>query len=200
MQVYGPKRLRDARSSAGLNFADEPASVTDTPDTAAARPLLGPIDAGWLFLIAGLALLSAAVLIPAEQDLADARWRRDLALAHETNRLERLERYRAYLDALERNDAEVIESLAASQLNLVRADAQLVDAATQPAAFNASVFSQLEPGNVTVTAPPEHRSTLARLVTSRRTRLWVIGFAALCVLIGSLPPAIVGRRSQSSEP
>lgn len=166
--------------------------MTDVPDNspapdASARPLLAPFDPGWLFLIAGLVLLAAAVLIPAQQDLADARWRRDAALAHEHNRLERLERYQAYLDAVDSSDPQLVESLATSQLGLVRKGGQPVDYTASPNMFDASVFRQLEPGAVTVSAPPTARSVLARLVSSRETRLWVIGFAAVCVLVGTLP-------------
>lgn len=192
-QVYGPRAARDADSSGGSSStqagcADVPTTVSDSPDVPA-RPLLAPLDPGWLFLLAGLALLAAAVLIPAQQDLADARWRRDAALAHEHNRLERLHRYETYLEAVRHNDPELVRSLAASQLGLVRRGAEPVNSHRHPNLLSASVFRQLEPGAVTVASPPEPTSTLARLVTSRRTRLWVIAFAAVCVLVGTLPGA-----------
>ena len=166
--------------------------MPDSPDISAApeasgRPLLAPFDPGWLFLLAGLVLLAAAVLIPAQQDLADARWRRDAALAHEHNRLDRLDRYQAYLAAVETNDPQLVASLATSQLGLVPKGGQPVDSAASPNMLDASVFRQLEPGAVVVSAPPTARSVLARLVSSRETRLWVIGFAAVCVLVGTLP-------------
>ncbi|KAA0214013.1 MAG: hypothetical protein DYG94_02910 [Leptolyngbya sp. PLA3] len=159
-----------------------------------ARPLLAPIDPGWLFLLAGLTLLAAAVLIPAQQDLADARWRRDAALAHEQNRLERLGRYEEYLAAIERNDRALVESLAASQLGLVPKGGAPVDSSAHPNMLDASIFRQLEPGAVTVASPPTSDSILSRLVSSRKTRLWVIAGAAVCVLIGTLPHAAAARR------
>lgn len=198
-QVYEPRSPGDDRSGVGRSrprrgCADVHESVSDSADSPA-RPLLAPFDPGWLFLASGLALLSAAVLIPAQQNLADARWRRDAALAHEHNRLERLHRYEAYLHALESRDPTLVASLASSQLGLVRRGAEPISSTTHPNLRDASVFRELEPGAVTVSAPPVQRSALSSLVTSRKTRLWVVGAAAVCVLIGTLPGASPRRRS-----
>lgn len=165
----------------------------DTP----ARPLLAPLDPGWLFLLAGLVMLAAAVLIPAQHDLADARWRRDAALAHERNRLERLGRYEEYLAAIDRADPALVESLATSQLGLVPKGGEPVGSLAHPNMLDASVFRQLEPGAVTVASPPTSDSILSRLVSARQTRLWVIAGAAVCVLIGALPHA--ARRRARDE-
>lgn len=172
--------------------------MSESHDTHA-RPLLAPLDPGWLFLLAGLALLAAAVLIPAQQDLADARWRRDAALAHEQNRLERLARYEQYLAAIERNDPALVSSLAASQLGLVTKGGEPVGSFAHPNMLDASVFRQLEPGAVTVASPPTSDSILSRLVSARRTRLWVIAGAAVCVLIGTLPHTASARRRARDE-
>jgi hypothetical protein len=158
------------------------------PD-AKARPLLAPIDPGYLFLIAGLALLAAAVLIPAQGDLADARWRRDTALAHEHTHRERLERYEHYLDALDRQNPAVLESLAATQLNILPDRAKPIAATRLASDQTASIFRELEPPPTVVPPRDEHRSTLAGLVTDRDARLWVIAFAAICVLYSVLPRA-----------
>jgi len=158
-------------------------------DDANPRPLLAPIDPGYLFLIAGLALLASAALIPAQQDLADARWRRDAALAHEHTHNQRLARYQHYLDALERTDPTVVESLAISQLNILPERAEPI--ATTPANQTdaASIFRSLEPAPTKVPEPHQRQSTLASLVTDRNARLWVIAFAAICILYSVLPRA-----------
>jgi hypothetical protein len=156
------------------------------PD-AKARPLLAPIDPGYLFLIAGLALLAAAVLIPAQGDLADARWRRDTALAHEHTHRERLERYEHYLDALDGRDPAVIESLAVLQLNILPDRAAPVTLGPSPIDRSASIFRQLEPPPAVMPARDQHQSILAGLVTDRGARLWVIAFAAVCILYSVLP-------------
>lgn len=161
--------------------------MADSPETS--RPLLGHFDPGFLFLFAGLALLAASVLIPAQQDLAAARWRRDAALAHEATHRDRLDRYEQYLAALDRHDPAVVESLTLSQLNILPDRAQTIRYAPRPADQTASIFSLLEPAP-TVVAPLEQReSALAHLVTSRDARLWVIAIAAICVLYSVLPRA-----------
>ena len=42
------------------------------------------IDPGWLFILAGMGVLAAVVLIPASENLQRARWQRDRALAVES--------------------------------------------------------------------------------------------------------------------
>src|SRR5688572_11522684 len=108
------------------------------------RPLI-PLDAGWLFVIAGLGVLASTVLIPAIDDLEEARWQRDRAVAIERHRLERLERYGAYLDAVMRGEESVVLALAAEQLNRVPAGRQPLIPVTEPARRSASVFPSLEP-------------------------------------------------------
>ncbi|MGE3109143.1 MAG: hypothetical protein AB7G11_17350 [Phycisphaerales bacterium] len=163
-----------------------------------ARTPLIPIDAGWLFLLPGLVLLSATVLIPAYNDVLDARWARDRAAAIEQSRLDRLSRYGQYLDALERQDPSVVKSLAASQLNMVPESYEPLSPPVDPANVPASVFPLLEPEPLTISnlPPARQKSRLEVWSTSDRTRVWLIAAGGLCVLVGLLPPAV---RSASHE-
>ncbi len=163
------------------------------------RPILFPVlrptrdapitrlDPGWLFLIAGLAILSATILLPAKADLDEARWQRDRALAIESQRRERLIRHERYLRALEAREPGVVQSLAATQLHLVPEGRVPI----LPVNLNAdaSVFPTLEPAAIHL---PEHRpiaSTLARLATGPRSRLWLIAGGAFCLMVGLMPTA-----------
>ncbi len=156
------------------------------------RTPLFPFDAGWLFLLPGLALLSATVLIPAYNDLMDARWSRDRAAAIEQNRLDRLNRYGVYLDALEREDPSVVKSLAASQLNMVPESFEPLAPMRDPSNIPATVFPLLEPDpSVVPNVPPaREQSRLEVWSTSDRTRVWLIAAGGLCVLVGLLPTAV----------
>lgn len=168
------------------------------PRPAAERtPLFSP-DAGWLFLLPGLAILAAAVLIPAYDDLQEANWARDRAAAVEKHRLERIDRYGTYLDALEREDPSVVTSLAASQLNMVPETFEPIAPPTDPGQLNASVFPLLEPDAFSdpELPPKRNRSTLERLATGSSTRLWLIAGGALCVIIGLMPPSRTPVRSR----
>jgi hypothetical protein len=148
------------------------------------------LDPGWLFLCPGLVLLGATVLIPAQDDLAAARWKRDRAVAIEMNRLERLDHYGAYLGALDRGEDSVVLSLAAAQLNMAPEGHQPVSALSDPSRRDASVFPSLEPDPPVLPPPPDqsHRSKLATLATGERSRLWLIAGGALCIMVGLLPP------------
>lgn len=148
---------------------------------------LATIDPGWLFLIAGLALLAATMLIPAFDDLDEVRWQRDRALAVEHHRIDRLDRHGEYLGALHREEPALLISLAASQLNQIPRGKTPVLEASVDAASSASVFDALEPAPVLL---PERRrvgSLLEWLATGERTRPWLLGAAGMCLFIGVLP-------------
>ena len=158
----------------------------------APRPLIR-IDAGWPFLLTGIGILAATVLIPAQHDLEIVRWQRDRAVAIEQHRMDRLERYGTYLAALERNDETVMLSLAASQLNKSPAVRIPLDTRTDPSRTSASVFPELEPGPVKLPEKPaitERSSLLSRWAIDDTLRLWMLAAGMLCVLVGVLPPSV----------
>lgn len=144
------------------------------------------LDPGWLYLIAGLALIGATVLVGAADNLQDVQWQRNRALALEAHRLERLRRYDAYLDALDRHDPDLVLALTASELNELpvdRAPLQL------PTSVHPTVFSTLEPPPIQLPVRVVNRSMLHRLATSQRWRPWMLAAGAVCLLIALLPPA-----------
>ncbi|MFG0274093.1 MAG: hypothetical protein ACF8QF_03455 [Phycisphaerales bacterium] len=157
------------------------------------RPLSAVIsrfDPGWLFLCAGLAVLSATVLIPANDDLSRAHLQRDRARAIEARAADRLAHYSEYLDALRQGDRTVTLALAATQLNLAPTDRRVIELSPDgwdPAAFDASVFDELEPDPTPLPELSLPDTALRRLTTDDRARLWLIAGGALCVLVGLLP-------------
>lgn len=166
------------------------ASAPTTSDLAVpATPSRSVFDPGWLFLIAGLAILAATILIPAQDDLDQARWLRDRALAVEHHRLDRLDRYDSYLKSLDDADQSLIQSLAASQLNQIPSDRTPLPGTTETARSSASVFPALEPEPLILNDRHHVGSLLERWTTNDRTRIWLIGGGAFCVLIGLLPAA-----------
>jgi hypothetical protein len=163
------------------------------PAGEAPRPAPTPLfrfDPGWLFLLSGIALVAATVLIPAQHDLDMAHWQRDRAVAIEKHRQERLLRYGSYLDALKRQDESVVLSLTAMQLNQSPIDRVPLTPLADPAMTSASVFPSLEPDALTLPPKPEitpESSRLMRWTTSDGTRLWLLAGGVLCILIGLLP-------------
>lgn len=146
--------------------------------------------------MSGLVILSATVLMPAEDDLARARANRDRALALETHRSATLANHLAYLDGLSRGDETVLLSLAATQLNLAPADREVIIA---PVGGSVSPLDRLGASYEAplVSMPPD--SMLHRLATDRQARLWLIAAGAMCVLYGLLPPASVSRRREGAR-
>jgi hypothetical protein len=154
------------------------------------RPRRGALfDPGWLFLIAGVVILSATILLPARQDLAEAEFYRDRVEAVLDHRHQRLARYREYMLALERGDERLIRSLAAMQLNLAPVNQALLVPVGEIAQRSASVFASLEPPPLRLPERVEAPSLLEQWATDQRARLWLIAGGALCVLIGLLPMA-----------
>lgn len=178
-----------------------PRAPRQSEDVAAAppRPLIR-MDAGWLFLLPGVALLAAAILLPPADDLADARLQRDRMLAIEQHRLARLERYEQYIALLDAKDPVLYQSLAAQQLGLVPNDRRALATADSGRVVSASVFPALEPPPLVL---PERRrtgSTLETLALDRRGRLILIASAAICLLLGLLPPATPRPRPEPDAP
>jgi len=153
-------------------------------------PALFRFDPGWLFLLAGLALLAATVLIPAQDDLQQAELVLARAKAERSHAAERLANYAEFLDALNRADEDLMLQLAATHLNLTPAGRQPVPgvgASSNPTGL-IDTFAALEPappGEFVRIAP---RSLLHRWSTGERSRLWLLASGSLLTLIGLLPP------------
>jgi hypothetical protein len=180
--------------------------VRPRPDHAVPVPPLGYLDPGWLYLLAGLALVVATILIPAVRDLDEVRHQRDRALALEHHRLERLQRYQDYLEALERREPALVMALATSQLNQIPRGRTLIFEADAPhwaaaapahtTALSASVFAALEPPPPTLPLPRQPDSALYRWTTSERARPWLLAAGGVCLLMGLMPR---GRPSERTR-
>lgn len=175
--------------------------MSDGPSRSA--PLFNP-DPGWLFVIAGSALLSSVALIPAQDELAKAHAARTRALAVEAHRSKRLENFAAYNDALNRRDETLMKALAAGQLNLAPADKAALVASLEVITRSAGIFGDLEPKFVEPEIPPPPDSLLHALATRPATRTWVVLVGAVSLLYGLLPSgetrAVRRRRGVESTP
>jgi hypothetical protein len=166
-----------------------------SPRLAAPRRLRPLFDPGWLFLIAGLALLAATALITAQKEVAQARWLRDRVLAAESHRGERLARYEEYMGALESRNPTLVESLAGSQLNQIPSERAAIPGTVRDHTSDAGVFAALEPPALRLPSQRSVDSMLSKLVTNDATRMWMLAASALLILIGLLPPSRGWSRS-----
>lgn len=168
---------------------------TQTP----AGRALAAFDPAWLFLLSGLALVAATALIPAAEDLADARWRRDRLLAMEDHALERLDRGERYLSALQRGDEVVERTLAAVHRGEVAPGRVRLAGQASPTLGSADVLATIEPPPPPLPERPRVDSVLTRLATGSRARLWLIAAGMLCVMIGVLPPSAEAGGDEAEE-
>jgi len=164
------------------SLPDRPA-LPITPTVSANRPNLDP---AWLYLIAGLTVIAATVLVGAERNLQDVQWQRRRALALETHRIDRIRRYDAYLAALDRHDPALVLSLVASELNELPVNRVPLQ---DPKAPRQAVFASLEPPRLVLPDRAVNDSLLSRLATAERTRPVLLSFGALCLLVALLPAA-----------
>jgi len=170
-------------------------AVTASPNAGPGRrgPLL---DAGWLFLLAGVALLASTVLIPAQRDLEEARFYLKRAQIAEEHRLARMSNYASYLGMVADPDEQTLTNLVATQLNKAPQGMTLLasDSAgsgTQKKKPAADVYASLEPPPLVLPEKPERGepSRLERWATEDSSRLWLIAAGVMCVLVGILPPS-----------
>lgn len=158
----------------------------------AERPNFVPlfkIDPGWLFVVAGAALLSCVVIIPAQEDLRLAHAARDRALALEAHRSNRIKNYSMYGDALMRRDETLMKALAAGQLNLAPADKAALVTSAEYITRSAGVFADLEPKFEPPARTSRPDSLLYSLATRPTPRMWVMVIGAVAILYGLLPSA-----------
>ena len=138
--------------------------------------------------MAGLALLGATVVIPAIEDVAAAKFKRDRVVAVEEHRDERLARYEEFIGALDNREPSLVISLAESQLHQIPVDRGALPFGTaRSGRADASVFPNLEPDPLVLPTRERETSRLERLTTDEKSRPWVIIVGAVCVLVGLLP-------------
>jgi hypothetical protein len=160
------------------------ASIPDLRRSRSATPFFDP---GWLFIVSGLALLGACVLLPAKADVESARFHRDEVLRIEDHRAQRIARYEEYIGAVESRQPQVLLALAESQLNQIPADRGALPIGQHKhdmGSADASVFPALEPAPFVAGEYTPVVSRLEGLVTSERTRKWVMLVGLVGVLVG----------------
>ena len=150
---------------------------------------------GWLFVIAGLALCAAGILIPAQSDLQHLQNQRDQLLHEEAILSQRIEGRAQFLDQVERQDPALIKRLAASQLNLIPAQGTAVLLAPSVSApmdewVDATINTQPIPNTATI------QSTLSQLAQGRY-RLWLLASGVVCAFAGLLlDPSFTSSRGK----
>jgi hypothetical protein len=156
------------------------------------------LDCGWLYVLAGLALCAAGVLVPARRDLEDLRRQRDRLADEREIGQERAEAYETFLQLLADDDPALVRRLAAAQLNLVPADeTPVLVAASRTATVTDWIDRNVRAQRVEPQPPPD--TLLARLVGGPR-RMWVIAGGVLVVFVGLLLDDVRAPAGHGSPP
>jgi hypothetical protein len=140
------------------------------------------IDPGWLFTLAGLAVMVSAALLPAELDLHGLRQQRASIEAREAWNRQRLQAYDRFLSDLDRADPSLLRRLAASQLNLMpKGERPLLMATSIEHTVSDWIDATVPPFEFKPAPAPD--TLLARLAEGPR-RLWLMAGGAMSVFLG----------------
>jgi len=159
------------------------------PDMCASQTGLRRVDAGWLYLLAGTALVSSMVLIGPADDLVQIRYRRDRLGALEDDAIAKLHAYETFLEAIDEADPMLVRRLAAAQLNLIPESSKPIGLVG--AELDAHVddwITETLPPPMEVASPKVKDSWLRRL-SATPTRLWAMLAGVILIFIGLLPQA-----------
>ena len=141
----------------------------------------------WFIFAAGLAILVAALILPAQIDLRNTRIERDRALHIEQSHQTRIERYNTFLADMENPTQATIELLAMSQLGMIPKNREALVLGGQPA--DPQVFEILEPAIKPFEPRVASVSRLELLTTSPQSRFWFVLIGAISVMYGLMPAA-----------
>ncbi len=155
--------------------------------TSASQTGLRRVDAGWLFLLAGAALVSAMVLIGPADDLVQLQSRRDGLAALESDAVSQLQGYETFLEALDEADPMLVRRLAAAQLNLIPENVRPIGliGVELDAHVDDWIHETLPPP--TIVEPPTVKDSWLRRLSNGPTRLWTMLAGILLIFIGLLP-------------
>lgn len=156
------------------------------------------IDSGWLYMLSGMILVAAVMLIAPADDLARMRYQHELIRAEEEAAQARLASYARLLAAVEERDPDVMRRLFATQLRVVPSGTVpvLLPGESPAEMLDASIDSWVEattPPKRHV-PPPVFRDSWLRRMSAGNGRLWLAGFGLLLVFVGLLPTAEAEER------
>ena len=139
-------------------------------------------DSGWLFLLAGSALLWAAIVLPANQELAHLQDRLKIIQLDHEHISKRIDQYQTFFDLIANRDPDLMHRIIRMQTNGdSNGDFVVFDpnAAKTPLQWLERRTARMP----TVVKSPDQHSILENL-TAGDQRLWVAGFGGLIVFIG----------------
>ncbi len=155
-------------------------------------PLFNP-DPGWLFLVAGIALIVCAAVIPEAEKVHVMRTQLQTIRFGQQHNFARMAACSKFLDDLKAGDQGLVRRLAASQLNLMpRGETALLIATSIDSTPSDWIEASVTPPIYDADPYPD---TLLSRWTLGPQRLWVIAAGAFSVFLG----LIFGPVAQTQE-
>lgn len=166
--------------------------------TVVSRPLFR-LDAGWPFVLAGLVMLVAVVVLPGRRGVHDMRAQLDLLQTQEVVTIERLNAYTQFLDGIRSGDPQLLRRLGASQLNLVPdGETPILVAASLDQTVPAWIDQTVAP--VSVRDRPYADTLLIRLAEGQ-WRVWLLAGSVFVIFLGLvLGPDMASRPRRRNVP
>lgn len=163
-------------------------------------PRLPRPDSGWLYLVPGLTLCIACVVIPARDDVVEQRRQIEELVAAEARLTETLRAYNELVSDIDRAEPSVIRELAATQLNLMPAgEAPVMLVANETVDITDWVDARIEKAQAARTPPVAPRQSRLQHLVSSTNRLWVMAAGAVLAFIGLLLSPGLTRPSVGAE-
>jgi hypothetical protein len=162
--------------------SDSAAASASAP-VAVSRPLFR-IDPGWPFVLAGLALLVAGILIPAQRELHELRGQQAMVEATEARVYARLEAYDRFLQDLRSREPDLIRRLAIAHLNMVPKGEQSL---LLTPGLDQTVAQWIDESVPPVQVQPEpYPDTLLGRLAVGPNRLWLLAASVFLLFVGML--------------
>ncbi len=160
------------------------------------RPLFR-FDAGWLFVLAGLALVGTGAVTSSQRDRHELKQQLEELRHAERANFKLLEAYDRFTQDLEAGDPSLVRRLAAGQLNVMpKAEAPILMATSVNAPVSEWIDASVE---VEPFEPEPVPDTLLARLTDGPRRLWALGAGAFLVFVGLvLTPAETRARTEAS--
>jgi len=159
-------------------------------------------DPGWLFILCGLFICSASLLVPAHRELEESRRQLEDVKSQEQWAVQRLAAYDEFMNQLDSEDPGLIKRLASRSFNMLpEGDTPVL---MDVGASEASIEQWIES---TIAAPeragPAGSSSMLAAISTGPYRPWFLACGVACIFIGLLtsietrPAAAGGEISRS---
>ncbi len=143
------------------------------------------LDPGWLFVLSGLLICSASLLVPAQMELAEAKQQLSALQAQEQWALNRLAAYDQFMGQLDSADPGLIKRLASRRFNMLpEGDTPvLMDVGASEASIEEWIESTVSSPMKEVHASP---SSMLATISAGPYRPWFLACGVACIFIGLL--------------